>query len=368
MFLTYKYVKTKDILYAKVCMLVAFVFIAFRAPVVGADTWNYVRFLTGERNFYNYDEREMEILSKTYREIICSMTSSRTLVMFINSIITLSPLYFLLKRYSSNIPLSVTTFFLFEVYIVYFVALRQIIGYAVLLFGLLYYLNEQKPIKWRWIALMGSIYIGYLFHTSIVIYGFVFVLSIYLPISKRKSYIVTILFTMLMGIVLKSFSVTDFFSMYLKMGIVATDRIDNYLESYQEGQVELIQLATRWSVIGLFCFSYLDAKYIKHPFARILLIAIVLYNLFYTVPMIHRLVMPLAIFACILITWSDVKILKNVKQRKIYYCLLILLLMYFFRSQYIQCTEWNPYDSGRLHPYYWFFEDYSDHPSIKYFD
>ena len=103
--LVYKYIKTKKQEYASTSLLIAFVFIAFRAPVVGADTWDYIRFLTGERNFYNADEREMEILSKGYREIICSITSSRTLVMLINSIITLSPIYFLFKKYSHNIPL-----------------------------------------------------------------------------------------------------------------------------------------------------------------------------------------------------------------------------------------------------------------------
>lgn len=367
LFLVYKYIRTKKQEYANVSLLVAFVFIAFRAPVVGADTWDYIRFLTGERNFYNADEREMEILSRGYREIICSITSSRTLVMLINCLFTLSPLYLLFKKYSSNQPLSVVTFFLFEVYIVYFVALRQMIGYAVLLFGFIFFLEDRQKRKWKWLVLLGCTYIGYLFHTSIVIYGFIFVVSILLPINNRKTYFLTIVFTMLIGIVLKSFSVTDFFAMYLRMGIGATDRIDNYLENYQEGQAELIQLATRLSIIGLFCFSYLDEKYLKHPFSRVLLIAIIIYNLFYTVPMIHRLVMPLALFACILITQSNITAADSLERKRTYYCLLILLLLYFFRSQFILCAEWNPYNSSRLHPYYWFFEDYSNHPSIKYF-
>lgn len=368
LFLVYKYIKTKKQKYASASLLVAFVFIAFRAPVVGADTWDYIRFLTGERNFYNVDEREMEILSRGYREIICSITSSRTLAMLINCLFTLSPLYLLFKKYSSNQPLSVVTFFLFEVYIVYLVALRQMIGYAVLLLGFMYFLDDRQKRNWKWLVLLGCTYIGYLFHTSIVIYGFIFVVSILLPINNRKTYLMAIVFTMLIGIVLKSFSVTDFFAMYLRMGIGATDRIDNYLENYQEGDSGLIQLATRLSLIGLFCFSYLDEKYLKHPFSRVLLIAIIIYNLFYTVPIIHRLVMPLALFACILITQSNITITDSVKRRRTYNCLLILLLLYFFRSQFIQCAEWNPYNSSRLHPYYWFFEDYSNHPSIKYFN
>ena len=37
--LVYKYIKTKKQEYASTSLLIAFVFIAFRAPVVGADTW-----------------------------------------------------------------------------------------------------------------------------------------------------------------------------------------------------------------------------------------------------------------------------------------------------------------------------------------
>ena len=47
-----------------------FVFIAFRAPVVGADTWNYVRYLDGERNFYNYDSRALENGFIIYKDVM----------------------------------------------------------------------------------------------------------------------------------------------------------------------------------------------------------------------------------------------------------------------------------------------------------
>ena len=45
---------------AKLAMLLVFIFMAFRAPVVGGDTWNYVRYLTGERYYYNEDVRDLE--------------------------------------------------------------------------------------------------------------------------------------------------------------------------------------------------------------------------------------------------------------------------------------------------------------------
>lgn len=62
-----------------------FVFIAFRAPVVGADTWNYVRYLDGERNFYNYDPRPLEAGFVIYRQVLLALHPNRFVVMLVNS-------------------------------------------------------------------------------------------------------------------------------------------------------------------------------------------------------------------------------------------------------------------------------------------
>lgn len=66
--LAYLYWKKPDPKLVKWAFFLEFVFIAFRAPVVGADTWNYVRYLDGERNFYNYDPRPLEAGFVIYRQ------------------------------------------------------------------------------------------------------------------------------------------------------------------------------------------------------------------------------------------------------------------------------------------------------------
>lgn len=142
--LAYLYWKKPDPKLVKWAFFLEFVFIAFRAPVVGADTWNYVRYLDGERNFYNYDNRELESGFLLYRKLLVSMHPSRLLVMIINSLLSCFPIYLLIKRYSYNVPLSLALLPLFKVYSLYFVGLRQILGLAVIFLGILYVLAEKK--------------------------------------------------------------------------------------------------------------------------------------------------------------------------------------------------------------------------------
>ena len=92
LFLSYQYWVTGNQSVAKCSIVVAFVFFVLRAPVVGADTWNYVKYLTGERNFYNEDTRDLEIAFVVYREILSNLTSSRFLVMLITYSIAFYPL------------------------------------------------------------------------------------------------------------------------------------------------------------------------------------------------------------------------------------------------------------------------------------
>ena len=68
---TLHYWKNGSTLAMHVAFVITFVFFAFRAPVVGADTWNYVRYLTGMRDYYSeWDDRTLEFLFVGYRNII----------------------------------------------------------------------------------------------------------------------------------------------------------------------------------------------------------------------------------------------------------------------------------------------------------
>lgn len=95
--LAYLYWKKPDPKLVKWAFFLEFVFIAFRAPVVGADTWNYVRYLDGERNFYNYDPRPLEAGFVIYRQVLLALHPNRFVVMLVNSFLSCYPLYLIIK-------------------------------------------------------------------------------------------------------------------------------------------------------------------------------------------------------------------------------------------------------------------------------
>ena len=101
--LAYLYWKSPNSRYVKFAFLLQFIFIAFRAPVVGADTWDYIRYLDGERNFYNtYDSRELEIGFQIYRQLLMSLHGNRFIYMLINTLLTCYPVYLLIKKYQGK--------------------------------------------------------------------------------------------------------------------------------------------------------------------------------------------------------------------------------------------------------------------------
>ena len=94
-------------------ILAVFIFVGFRAPTVGADTFRYIQYLTGEirEGGLVSDNRDLELLFVIYREVVSFLTSSRFLVMVLNTLIAFSPVFFLYKKYSINPPLSFLLFF-----------------------------------------------------------------------------------------------------------------------------------------------------------------------------------------------------------------------------------------------------------------
>ena len=123
-------------------------FIGLRSPTVGADTLNYVKYFTGQQNYYNFDTRELEVFFPRYNQIMgYILFHSGTLYMLFNTIISLSSIYYLVNKYSRNKCFSITLFFLCSFYIIYFVALRQILGMAFLFWGVIAVIEK---IRFRW--------------------------------------------------------------------------------------------------------------------------------------------------------------------------------------------------------------------------
>jgi hypothetical protein len=365
LFLSYIFWKTKKSIFATWAFVVAFVFFAFRAPVVGADTWNYVRYLTGERNFYNDDIRPIEPFFVIYREIISSFTSSRFVVMVINTLVSLAPLYYITKRYSLNPPLTILFFIFLEGMSIYFCALRQIIALAILYIALIYWLQEERhPVK-RFFVFSVCIIIAYFFHTSSVLYSFILVIALIPFKFPRFLYIGITVGTAMIGILLEKFNVLDLFSLILGASFSVTERLEAYLMDTTLNDAIQLSILLRMSIISLIVFFYIPKEKLSHPFSKIFLAEVIIFNLLFSIPMVHRICFPLSIFGAIIITWGWEKSVRMNLKHMYFNIIMVLVILYFMRAQIIQASSWDKYDQAKMHPYYFIFEDYSHHPVLR---
>lgn len=368
LFWAYLYWKKPNPKLVKWAFLLEFIFIAFRAPVVGADTWNYVRFLDGERSFYNYDPRPLEEGFVIYKQILLSLHPNRFVVMLVNSFLSCYPLYLMVKKYSTNVPLTLALLSIFNFYHVYFCGLRQILGFAILLMGLLYVLEDRKK---KWLVYALSAILGYYFHTSIILYAVVFFAAYFFRFKSRIILISSVLLSALLGIILQSFNVMDAFNFFLSMNVEATERIEGYMqESEDVNEIGSILITLRPTIIAVFIYALIDKEKLNHWFSVIYALGIIVGNLFISVPMIIRLTGCFTIFGVVIFSWIfGRKYAMSFRHRRITNYAIVILMLYFSQMYYknnlnsvIDLTS-----SDRMHPYQFIWEDYSDHPSIKYF-
>lgn len=368
LWLAYLYWKKPNASYIKWAFILQFIFIAFRAPVVGADTWNYVRYLTGERSFYNYDSRALEPGFILYREALASLHLNRFLCMIINSFLSCYPVYLLIKKYSFNAPLSLALLSIYNLYLTYFCGLRQILGLAILFMCILYVIEYKKQ---RWfIYCLGTI-LGYTFHTSIILYSFIFVSAYFLKMLNKTTIITCIAGSAIIGIVLQSFNVMEAFNFFLNLNFSATERLQGYMENDEINEISSIFLTLRPTIIALLVFLLIDKTKLHHWFSNIYFLGIVIGNLFISVPMINRITIGMNIFAPIVFTWIfGNEYIQNLQRKKITNVIMILFFLYF-SQMYIKNNLFSAIDltrEDRMHPYLFIWENYSNHPSIKYFN
>lgn len=364
--LAYAYWKKPNKRYVQWAFVLQFMFIAFRAPVVGADTWDYIRFLTGERNFYNYDSRALEVGFMAYRELLVTLGGGRFLCMLINSILSCIPLFILIKKYSFNIPLSLALFSLFNLYGVYFVALRQVLALGIIFVCVIYVMEEHKR-KW-FVYGIGTI-VAYTFHTTAILYSFIFILTYFFRIANKKILIFGIIVSAILGVVLQTFDIMQTFNLFLSLDLSATERLNTYLEGRELNEITSLSISSRPSIIAIMIFLFMDRDKLNHWFTSIYFVGVVIGNLFVSVPMINRIIIGMMAFSPIVFTWIFGEHYKQYIsiRRKINVAIIILFI--YLSQAYIKSNFNSNIDfrsSNRMHPYQFIWEDYQNHPSIKY--
>ena len=319
-------------------------------------------------NFYKGEE--IEPFYKLYVNFLSSIIKYEPFFILINTIFSLVPIYLLIRSYSTNKTMSILCFFLFGIYSFYFIALRQILGLGVLCIGVLYILKEKR-MKWP-VYLLCSI-IAYKFHASMLIPILLFAIVYFLKLKSRKFILFTILITAILGVIGQIFDIQKIFNLFLNLNTgLTTERLNeymidpNHILNVHENSGYIFLLSYSW--LGLFVFYFIDKEKLNHWFSKIFLISICLYNLFYNVNMIYRMVLPFYLFSIVVITWAFgeryKQIISNTKYLKI---IPLIIFLWFFQSYIRSHIGYDLDNFDRMHPYYFFWENYQTHPSITRF-
>lgn len=353
--------------YFKWSVIITFLFFAFRACVVGADTYNYTLGFLQKADYYNGDE--IEPLYKLYVKGIRNIWKNEVFFIAMNSFLSLFPIYYIVKQESFNTVLSVFSFFIFQIYLPYFVALRQILAISMLLIGVIVVMKDKKN-KWYLYGVCACL--AYFIHNSTLINSILFCLLYFLNLKNRKHAIMIIVATALVGVVFQSLNLSDLFNLYLNLNLgLTTERLDAFIQEDQlnnAGSTVNIIWNLRFSILGLFVFYFIDDEKINHWFSKIYLLSVVFSNMFFNVDMIARINLAFNLFSIITFTWGfGERYKQNIK--KIFFLKYVgpLVIVFFLQSFIRSQIGYKLDDSSRMHPYYFFWEDYHTHPSITKF-
>ena len=271
-----------------------------------------------------------------------------------------------MKKYSLNVPLSLAMASIFDLYVSYFCALRQLLGLAILVLCILYVLKNGK---YRWVIYCLGTILGWTFHVTIVIYSVLFVCAYFLRKINRKIALICIIGSAIIGIVLQSFDVGQIFDFYLSMNLSMTERIQLYLEKEETNVLTSIFQNLRPSIIAVLIFVLIDKNKVNHWFSVIYLMGVVIGNLFISVSMIHRITIGFIVFGPIVFSWIFSSQYYSMAEYRKKVNIILLLFFLYFSQAYVKNNLISNIDltnSGRMHPYQFIWENYSQHPSIKY--
>lgn len=362
LFFSIKYWKKGDRRYFKIVTWLTFLFIGLRAPVVGADTYDYVRIFLGKSSNYESSVDTWEPLFLMYNYILSLFVGNGQLYLLISTFISLFPLYYLIKRYSYNPPLSILLFFLFGIYQIYFVALRQILGLAILLWGMIYVLEGRQK---KWFVFILLSVSSYMVHRASIIAAIVFFICYNIPLLSRKWAYFFIISSCSLGFLLNWI---DVYKILFLVSGMQLDFIhaDTYLQWSLKDATGYFGILVK-TLVALYIFKYITECRVNHWFVKIYLVSVVLMNIFYSVQMFSRFNLPFSVFSIIVFTWTfgqkcDINVRVKKMANYIAFILLFLLSVSFIRSNMFYDLK----NASRMHPYQLFFEDYSQHPSIIY--
>ncbi|WP_366938419.1 EpsG family protein [uncultured Phocaeicola sp.] len=327
------------------------------------DTINYVNYFLERQKSYHVDGSEVELGITLFNRLLRVFCVSGWQYLTIVAIITLLPLFYLIKKYSFNIHLSILFLFIVlgNIISVYFVCMRQVLGMAFFIWAIVIWLNKSKNYIIWYVLLLA---IGCFFHSVIILPGIIFLLLYYCPIS-RKVYVSIAIISFLLGI-MRIFDNLLIFSFLFYSG-GPLERLAPYaLIELSDGSGGYLYTTFRTILCIMLCLTL--SKYdFSHVFSKMFLVGVVLFNILPNFSEIYRLgalfvvfgVIPISKMAAMLFNKIDRKIYINsaLLPLRILFVAIICYSYYNYYATNMRLENKIETSSATLIPYSFFWED-----------
>lgn len=340
--------------------IVLVLFYSLRAPIIGADTRNYVEyFLEKQISYNNNDARGTEPLLDVYNSIVRFICKNGTFYLLINTLCCLLPVFLIIQKYSENKILSLILLMISSLFIIYFVALRQMLSTSILLCGLMWVECTKYKKTYKWLIWGFIILLAYFMHTTALVVGFILSILMLDSIEVNKKIVyVLILVSLLVGIILKNNAFILVFTFIFNLGIGAVDRLSDYAIFGEDDNTSFAFLTL--IVPNLMSLAYVyasDKHYLNSFWSKTYLVYVMLHNIFMYFPMIERMTAFFLIGQILVFTYP-LKLRLTIKKRIIYKSALFIFIAYFLARSVKTSINYDRTSLDKMHPYYFFFEKY----------
>lgn len=341
-------VYAKDFIF-RISSVIVLLFIGLRASTIGADTYDYVNFFVGKSLNYNDDIRDIEPLFILYNKFLNLFFKNGTLYILTNTILSLFPILYVIKKYSNDKILSLILFFVLDIYIIYFVALRQILSVSIILLGVI---SLIENFRFKWLLYIVFSIVAFFMHTTSIFFSFIFLVLFFVPQLKKIYYIIIIILSLFIGLLLKETTYLNLFSFFAISDFNILERVTFYFEdSYASKSISLFNAILSNAIILLYLWK-IDEIRLNHWFSKIFIFSIIFENLFRYNIFLLRLEFPFYIFGLIALTWPINR--KNLLTK---YNIVFFILFFLYVIRYIRSSI-NPdlLDAASMHMYKFFFQ------------
>lgn len=281
---------------------------AFREVRVGTDTEHYEDlFYTIANN--NSDSFRVEPGWVFLNKLIVFQDFDFRAVLVLSSFITLTLIFIIVKKYSSNPMLSISFFYLLYFYFFSFNISRQMLAVSIVLMGIIFLLKDKR------ILFFISIFLASLFHQTALI---AFLLYFYNKISNQKFFIIFfIILSMFFGVfgvsILRNIIGYTNYSLY----------VDNYDISGIIGKSFLLILFN-----AFFIYIILSLKKFSSEF-KIFYLFIIMFNLTVLIPFGSRLILYFSVYQILFYPYFLVNLNQNTKNFKLISIFMLILYSFF---------------------------------------